>query len=169
MSESEDSIAPTTAQISAAHKQETSASQQMVDRFTAFAGRPGFVMALAGAVFAWAAANAVAVHLGYKAPDPPPFSLLQGGITVGTLLVAALILTTQRHEDELTSHRAQLILELIISNDQKCSKIIKLLEESRRDNPAIANRIDHQAAAMSEPSDTLAVLKAIKTGPGWPE
>jgi hypothetical protein len=56
----------------------------------------------------------------------------------------------------------QLILELIISNDQKCSKVIELLEESRRDNPVMANRVDDQAVAMSEPSDALAVLKAIK-------
>ena len=76
--------------------------------------------------------------------------------------MATLILTTQRREDRLADHRAQLILELSIANDQKIAKIIGLLEESRRDNPAITDRVDDQAAAMSNPSDTEAVLAAIK-------
>lgn len=160
---SADAIAETTAQISAAHKQETTTQQKFVDRFSAFALQPAFVMLLACALLAWIAANLAAVHLGHKAVDPPPFIWLQGSVTMGTLLVASLILTTQRREDELTSHRSQLILELIISNDQKSSKIIELLEEARRDNPAIADRVDDQAEAMSEPADTLAVLNAIKS------
>jgi hypothetical protein len=56
----------------------------------------------------------------------------------------------------------QLILELAILNDQKTSKIIELLEEARRDNPAIVDRVDPEASAMSSPSDTHAVLDAIK-------
>ncbi len=162
MSEFTDSISQMTAHISAAHKQETTTPQKLVDQFTALVGQPVFVLALAGTILAWIAANVAAAYLGYKAVDPPPFIWLQGGITTGALLVASLIITTQRREDQLTSHRAQLILELIIYNDQKCSKIIELLEEFRRDNPVIADRIDDQAKAMSAPSDTLAVLKAIK-------
>ena len=46
--------------------------------------------------------------------------------------------------------------------DQKLSKVIELLEEVRRDNPAIPDRIDDQATAMSSPADTRAVLDAIK-------
>lgn len=160
-----ESIAQATAQISAAHKEETSAQQQLVDQFTALAGQPAFVVVLAVSILAWIVMNISAMRLGHKAIDPPPFTWLQGTITMGTLLVASLILTTQRREDQLSSHRSQLILELTILNDQKCSKIIGLLEEVRRDNPAIVDRIDDQAAAMSEPSDTLAVLEAIKASP----
>ena len=83
-------------------------------------------------------------------------------ITTGTLFIAVLILTTQRREDQLANHRLQLILELTILNDQRSSKIIELLEEIRRDNPEIFDRVDDTAAAMSVPSDTLAVLEAIK-------
>jgi uncharacterized membrane protein len=156
------SIAQATAHIKAAHKEETSRQQKWIDRFTALIGRPAFVITLATLLLTWIAANVVATHLGRRAIDPPPFFWLQGTITMGTWLVASLILMTQRREDQLTSHRMQLVLELIISNDQKCSKVIELLEEARRDNPAVADRIDDQAAAMSEPSDALAVLKAIK-------
>lgn len=157
------SIAQATAQIKTAHKEETSPHQRLIDQFTAFIGRPAFVITLAAILLIWIAANVTATHLGHKAIDPPPFFWLQGTITMGTWVVASLILMTQRREDQLTSHRMQLVLELIISNDQKCSKVIELLEEARRDNPFVANRIDDQAAAMSEPSDALAVLKAIKS------
>jgi uncharacterized membrane protein len=47
--------------------------------------------------------------------------------------VAILILTTQRREEQLSSQRGQLVLELAILNDQKSSKIIELLEEFRRE------------------------------------
>ncbi len=62
----------------------------------------------------------------------------------------------------MANHRAQLILELSVVNDQKVSKIIELLEEYRRDNPAVSYRVDDAAAAMSTPSDTGGVLAAIK-------
>jgi hypothetical protein len=48
--------------------------------------------------------------------------------------------------------------------DPKLSKVIELLEEGRRDNPSIADRVDDEAAAMSVPSDARAVLDAIKIG-----
>jgi uncharacterized membrane protein len=151
-----------TAQLRAQHKQESSRPQLVVDRLTALVGRPSFVAALGAAVTFWIAANLVAAGLGLRPPDPPPFAGLQCAASVGALLVAALILTTQRREDQLANHSAQLILELSILDEQKTSKIIELLEEGRRDNPALSDRIDDQADAMSTPSDTRAVLEAIK-------
>ena len=41
-------------------------------------------------------------------------------------------------------------------------KIIELLEEMRRDDPSLHNRVDHEAAAMSLLADPQAVLDAIK-------
>jgi uncharacterized membrane protein len=156
------SIAQATAHIKAAHREETSAQQKWVDRFTTLIGQPVFIITLVVVLLVWIVTNVITPRLGYRAVDPPPFFWLQGTITMGTWLVASLILMTQRREDQLTSHRMQLALELIISNDQKCSKVIELLEESRRDDPSIADRVDSQAAAMSEPSDAIAVLNAIK-------
>jgi uncharacterized membrane protein len=155
-------VAPTTAQLRAMHRQEAGALQQALDRLTAIVGWPGFVALLSLTILTWIAVNLAVAKLGFNPLDPPPFAGLQAMASTGALLVAALILTTQRREDKLADHRAQLILELSISNDQKISKIIGLLEESRRDNPAITDRIDDQAAAMSTPSDTQAVLEAIK-------
>jgi uncharacterized membrane protein len=155
-------IAQVTAQLRAEHRQETGALQQAMDRVTAIVGRPGFVAALAVAVVVWIGSNLLAARLGLKAADAPPFPWLQGASSTVALLVASLILTTQRREDQFAGHRAQLILELAVVSDQKLSKIIELLEEVRRDNPAIVDRVDEQATAMSTPADTRAVLEAIK-------
>jgi uncharacterized membrane protein len=155
-------IAQATAQLRAGHRQETTALQQAVDRVTAIVGRPSFVAALAAAVVVWIGSNLLAARLGLKAPDTPPFPWLQGVSSTIALLVASLILTTQRREDQLAGHRSQLILELAVVGDQKLSKVIELLEEVRRDNPAIPDRVDDQATAMSTPADTRAVLEAIK-------
>ncbi len=155
-------VAHTTAQLRAAHRQETSLLQKGLDRLTAVIGWPGFVPLLILSIISWVLGNLAAPRLGWRAPDPPPFVWLTAAMSTGALVLGALILTTQRREDRLADQRAQLVLELSISNDQKIAKIVGLLEESRRDNPAIANRIDAQAAAMSTPSDTHAVLEAIK-------
>lgn len=44
----------------------------------------------------------------------------------------------------------------------RSAKIIRMLEEMRRDDPSLRNRIDHEAAAMSAPADPQAVLDAIE-------
>lgn len=155
-------MAHATAQLRATHRQETGLLQQTHDRFTAVIGWPGFVVILMAAVLTWVLGNLAAQWFGLVCPDPPPFVWLQTATSTGALVLAALILTTQRREDKLADYRAQLILELTISNDQKNAKIVALLEEGRRDNPAIVDRIDDQADAMSVPCDTDAVLEAIK-------
>jgi uncharacterized membrane protein len=154
--------ARTTAQLRAEHKHETSLSQHAVDRLTAIVGLPGFAAALTISIALWISANVVAKVVGLWVVDPPPFVWLQGAVTTGALYVAILILTTQRREEQLSSQRGQLMLELAILNDQKSSKIIELLEAFRRDNPMIADRIDDEARAMSTPSDHRAVMDAIK-------
>jgi uncharacterized membrane protein len=154
--------AQATAQINTAHLLETGRLQHAMDRLTAVVGMPGFVAALTAAIALWTLGNALASLLGVPAPDPPPFIWMQAVIPVVALYIAALILTTQRRQEQLAGHRGQLVLELAILSDRKASKIIALLEESRRDNPLITNRDDGAAHAMSTPADPQVVLEAIK-------
>jgi len=155
-------IAQATAQLRTEHKQETSLPQQLVDRLTALVGRPAFVALSALTIVVWVAVNLLASRFGVRPIDPPPFQWLQGVASTAALLIAAAILTTQRREDLLASHRDQLILELSVRNDQRTAKIIELLEETRRDNPAMVDRVDEQADEMSSPSDAGEVLEAVK-------
>jgi len=155
-------IGQATAQLTTEHRDETSTLQHSVDRVTAVAAWPGFAALLALVIGLWIGGNALAPMLGAKPIDPPPFPWLQGALTAGALFVAILILTTQRREDQLAARRSQLILEIVLLNDQKISKAIELMEEVRRDNPAILNRVDVEAAAMSTPADAQTVLAAIR-------
>lgn len=155
-------VAETTAKLNAEHKKETSLLQSGVDRLTALLGRPAFTLVLTVMILCWIAANMLATYKGLKAIDPPPFVWLQGVLTAGALYVATLILTTQRREEKLSSQRGQLLLEMVILNDQKSSKIIELLEEARIDNPGLTDRVDDEARDMSKPANHRSVMGAIK-------
>lgn len=150
------------ARLHADHYRQAKPLQKIVDRLTALVGRPEFVAALTLAVLGWAGFNELLVLLGRKPIDEPPFFWAQGIIGVAALYMTALILTTQRREDQLTSHREQLTLELAILSEQKAAKIIALLEEMRRDSPTLRDRHDPEAVALSTPADPQAVLDAIK-------
>ncbi len=103
-----------------------------------------------------------AAAFGARPVDPPPFSWLGSAVSLISLFMVVLILATQRREDELAQQREQLILELAILSEQKTTKVIQLLEESRRDNPLIRNRVDQEAEAMAQPADPQSVLDEIK-------
>lgn len=60
--------------------------------------------------------------------------------------MTVFILTSQRHENRLAEHRAQLTLELSMVSEQKIAKLIELVEHQRRDNPQMRNRVDEEAA-----------------------
>jgi len=155
-------IARASAQLRAAHTHETTELQRTLDRATAVFGWPGFVGLLLLTIILWIGGNIGISLLGGKPWDSPPFVWLQGAVTIASLCLTALVLTTQRREERLASHRDQLILELAVLNEQKAAKIIRLLEEMRKDDPSIQDRVDDEAQSMSKPSDMHVVLEAIK-------
>ena len=150
------------ARLHAEHHKRATPLQRFTEDITARAGRSVAVAWLTAATAAWIGINLVLVAVGRAPPDPPPFPWLELVVSLGALYMTVLILSTQRREDELAGHREQLTLELAILGDQKAAKIIELLEELRRDHPAIHDRVDHDAHAMSTPADPQAVLDAIK-------
>src|SRR5208282_745610 len=152
----------TIAQIRAEHDEKATPPQRAVDRITAVLGRPRSIGVLTVVVIGWIAANLLAVALGYHPIDPPPFAWLGGAVSLVSLYMVVLILATQQNEEELTQHRELLNLELAILTEQKTAKVIELLEEVRRDNPLIHDRVDREAQAMAQPADTQSVLEAIK-------
>jgi len=148
--------------LHAEHHENATPLQRAVDRMTALLGRPGFIGLLTVVVVGWIGVNLLAAALGYRAPDPPPFSWLQVAAALVSLYMVVLILVTQRREDQLSQQRGQLTLELAMLGEQKTTKLIQLLEESRRDNPFLRDRVDQQADAMARPADAQAVLEAIE-------
>jgi uncharacterized membrane protein len=148
--------------LHAEHAQNATPLQRTVDRMTALLGRPQFIGVLTVIVAGWIGLNLLAAALGYRPIDPPPFPWLGGAVSLLSLYMVVLILATQRHEDQLAQHREDLSLELLILSEQKTAKVIQLLEESRRDNPLIRNRVDQEADTMAQPADPSSVLDAIK-------
>ena len=151
------------ARLHAEHHQAATRLQRFVDRLTALVGQPRFIGAATCVAMLWLGGNLLLLRLGGTAVDLPPFPWFDGLVGLLALYIALLILTTQRRADELAQHREQLTLELAILSEQKTAKVIVLLEEMRRDNPNLRNRVDHEASAMAIPADPQAVLEAIKS------
>ena len=150
------------ARLHARHYQNATPLQRVVDRTTALLGSPRSIGVLTVIAAGWISLNLLAAALGYRPIDPPPFSGLAGAVSLVSLYLVVLILATQRREYQLAQLREQLTLELAILGEQKTAKVIQLLEESRRDNPLIRNRVDQVAEAMAQPADPQSVLDAIK-------
>jgi uncharacterized membrane protein len=148
--------------LRAEHDRQATPLQKIVERFTARAGSSEFVVALSLIIVSWIVLNTVLLLLGKKPIDEPPFFWMQGAVSLAALYMTVLILATQRREKELASHHEHLTLELAVLSEQKAAKIISLLEELRQDHPEIHDRIDDEAAAMSEPTDPQSVLETIK-------
>jgi uncharacterized membrane protein len=83
-------------------------------------------------------------------------------VSTGGLLLAAMILIAQKHDDELATLRDPLTLELAILAEQKTAKGIALLGEFRRSAPDVEDRRDEVAEALAEPADPNVVLGAIE-------
>jgi uncharacterized membrane protein len=154
------------ARLHAAHHVESGPIHRWLDRTTDWVGKPRFIALMAGLVTLWVVGNTVALARGAAAWDVPPFGWLQTVLGSMAFFVALIILATQRRADELAEYREQMTLELAIISEQKSAKIIAPLEEMRRDNPMLRNRVDAEAAAMAIAADPQAVLDAIKESHG---
>jgi uncharacterized membrane protein len=147
-----------------AHYRGASWLQRVIDRLTALVGTPIALVAMTLSVVVWIAA---ALLIGPRGAGQDAFGWLELAATCAALLVAVLILVTQRREDVLAQRRNQLILELAILSDKKAAKIIALLEEMRRDSPHVLDRVDPESEDMATPTNVLEVVAAIDqtTGP----
>jgi uncharacterized membrane protein len=150
------------AKLHADHERTATRPQRAVGRIVAVLGSPTFLTALFAAVAAWIAANLLAQLAGHRPIDPPPFAWLELAASLSALCITILILATQRHDDLIGQQREQMTLQFAILSERKLAKIIDLLEESRRDNPLLEDRIDHAADAMATPADKELLGKATK-------
>ena len=143
------------------HHRAASPMQRVANRITAALARPVALTAIMLLIIAWMVGNVVAKASGSTALEEFPFPDLDFIVTVTALLVALLILTTQRHEDTLAERRAQLTLQIAAVSEQKIAKVIALLEEQRRDNPLLASRPDSEATEMSHSADPVTTLQEV--------
>jgi uncharacterized membrane protein len=157
----EDAVA-TIAALHAAHHQEARALQKAISRATSGIAQPGTLILITLAIAIWVTLNLALPDFGRAALDPFPFPLLATIVSTIALYLAAMILMTQRHDDEMATRREQITLELAILSEQKSSKIIALLEEFRHNDPNQGDHRDEVAEALAEPADAQVVLNAIQ-------
>jgi uncharacterized membrane protein len=150
------------ARLHNAHEERATPLELLVDRLTALVARPAFVGATIATVAIWIAANLLMRRLAGWSFDSPAFPWLQGAGELAAILITTLVLMSQRRKDELSELREQLTLELAIMTEQKGAKLIALIEEMRRDNPMLVNRVDSEADQMSTAADPETVLEAYQ-------
>lgn len=135
----------------------------MIDRGTAGLSHPFCLLLIFLAAASWILLNTT---LGQDGIDPPPFAWLSNVLTFFGVVIAILILSTQRRAAELAELREQLTLKMATVTERKVTKVIELLEELRRDSPDVKNRVDDEAkqmAARAQPSEILEAIAEPKT------
>ena len=155
----------TTAAISelhSAHHRSATRLERVIELAVHTLGRASVISALLALGAAWIVGNVLLSHLGHPPFDPPPFPWLQLAASLASLGATMVILAAQRRDARFNGLREQLILELSAISEAKLAKIISLLEESRRDNPLLADRPDLQAEKMAEPVDTAALSEIVR-------
>jgi len=150
------------AQLERQAEADASHHQRAIERLTRAVGRPRTLYLAACASLVWVAVNAGAAAVGARQLDPPPFAWLSLAASVASLLTTLMILVTANRADALGDRRERLALQIALLTDRKTAKIIALLEELRRDSPAVRNRPDAEAAALSQASDPHAITAELE-------
>ncbi len=150
------------AELHGEHDRAASPIQRAANRVTAALARPAALTLVTLLVIAWMVGNTVARLLGSTALEEFPFPDLGLVVAVAALLVALLILSTQRHEEALAEKRARLTLQIAVLSEKKIAKVIGLLEEQRRDNPLLPSRVDDEADVMAAPTDPRTSLEKLE-------
>ena len=144
------------------HHRSSKPIQRQADRLTMALARPASVVIILGITIVWIVGSFIARLLGSSTLEDWPFPDLALFATIAALLVALLILTTQRHLDELAEKRARLTLQIAVLSEKKIAKVIELLEEQRRDNPMLNSRPDREASDMAAATDARSSLEQIE-------
>jgi uncharacterized membrane protein len=136
--------------------------QRWIENVTQRLGRPRTVYVVAGFVVAWIGANLILIAAHRQPFDPPPFSLLQGIVSLSGLMMATLILTTANRIAQIDNTRDQLDLQINLLNERRTAKLIRMLDEMRRDSPELPTHHDPEVQQLSQPTDTHEVARAIE-------
>ena len=134
-------------------------AQRRVEQVGRFLGRPFYLIALLVVIALWVAINLFDAGLRW---DPAPFELLDGAMTLVSLITTTIVLISQNRQVKLEQQHTHLGLQVALLTEQKVTKLINLLEELRRDMPMVKDRHDPHAEALQESADTEKVLAALQ-------
>ncbi len=141
-----------------------SPAQRRIEAASRLISRPLYLLVLLGLVISWMTGNVLALRLGARPWDAPPFAWLQGAVALAALITSTVVLYAQTRQAKLETQRAHLDLQVNLLTEQKVTKLIVLLEELRRDLPIVHDRVDTEAGVLQQPTDTARVLSALDAG-----
>lgn len=151
------------AELHEAHRREATEAQRLANRITGSIGTPIALIVVLALVVLWMIGNYVVMLLGGRALEGAPFPELGLLVTVVALLVALLILTTQRHEQAMADKRAQLTLQIAVLSEKKIAKLIAMVEELRQGDAGLRSTPDREAEEMAHSADPVATMEKIAT------
>jgi uncharacterized membrane protein len=137
-------------------------AQRRFEEISRRVARPGYLLGILLVSVAWVLINLCCARFGLAPFDPPPFTWLQGLLTLTALLTAMIVLIGQSRQTRLAEQRAHLDLQINLLTEQKVTKLIHLLEELRDDLPGVRGRTDPHVSALKEPTDAATLLSALK-------
>jgi uncharacterized membrane protein len=137
-------------------------AQRRVEALGRWLGRPLYLVGLLCAIAVWVSINVIRQSRGGW--DPPPFELLDGAMTLISLVTTTIVLIAQNRQTKLEKQHTHLGLQVSLLTEQKVTKLINLIEELRRDMPMVRDRRDPHAEALQESADTAKVVAALEEG-----
>ncbi len=147
-------------------EEEVNQHQRRIEKITANLGQPLFLYFILCLVLFWIGTNLLLTTIGIHPFDPAPFYWLEGLISLSALLMTTMVLITQNRQGKVDDQRRHLDLAITLLTERKVSKLIDLVEELRRDMPAVKDRHDPQAEVMKEMADPDAVLNSFNRAMG---
>jgi uncharacterized membrane protein len=140
--------------------------QLVIERISRFFGSPAYFAFAVVFIALWIAANAFGMRHGWRHVDAPPFFWLQGWVSSNALLLTVAVLIRQNRMAQVAEHRAHLDLQINLLTEQKVTKTLQIIDELRRDLPALRDRPDAEVTEMTKPADAHALMHAIKQKQG---
>jgi len=128
-----------------------SGMQLIIERISGFFGSPAYFAFAVVFIALWIAVNAWGTRHGWHHVDAPPFFWLQGWVSSNALLLTVAVLIRQNRMAQVAEHRAHLDLQINLLTEQKVTKILQIIGQP-----------DDEAAEMSKPADTHALMHAIR-------
>ena len=136
-------------------------NQRTIEKIMAGIGRPLFLYTMITIIVSWIVLQYVLHLLGDPVFDPAPFYWLQGLISCSALCVSIMVLITQNRQEIMHERRRHLDLQVTLLTEQEVTKIIRMLEEIRRDSPSMSNRVDPEVEAMKQDLDPHDVMQKL--------
>jgi uncharacterized membrane protein len=136
--------------------------QLAIERISRFFGSPAYFAFAVVFIALWIGVNAFGWRHGWRHVDAPPFFWLQGWVSSNALLLTVAVLIRQNRMAQVAEHRAHLDLQINLLTEQKVTKTLQIINELRRDLPALRDRPDAEVTEMTKPADAHALMHAIK-------